>query len=104
MASDAPRLPESSPAPGFTSRIVAEVHRRVVGQEYMIERLLIGLLITRLGRVLPPPVEAADAGEPASSVPAMPSGSSTVVRRYAGNPVPVFVSTCAASTSKPRLE
>jgi MoxR-like ATPase len=44
MASDAPRLPESAPAPGFASRIVAEVHRRVVGQEYMIERLLIGLL------------------------------------------------------------
>jgi MoxR-like ATPase len=44
MASDAPRLPEGSPAPGFASRIVAEVHRRVVGQEYMIERLLIGLL------------------------------------------------------------
>ncbi len=44
MASDAPRLPESAPAPGFAARIVAEVHRRVVGQEYMIERLLIGLL------------------------------------------------------------
>ncbi len=44
MASDAPRLPEGSPAPGFAARIVAEVHRRVVGQEYMIERLLIGLL------------------------------------------------------------
>ncbi|HEV2132437.1 MAG TPA: MoxR family ATPase, partial [Longimicrobiaceae bacterium] len=26
------------------ARVVAEVHRRVVGQEYMIERLLIGLL------------------------------------------------------------
>ncbi|HEX6070588.1 MAG TPA: AAA family ATPase, partial [Longimicrobiaceae bacterium] len=25
-------------------RIIGEVHRRVVGQEYMIERLLIGLL------------------------------------------------------------
>ncbi|MEW5927756.1 MAG: MoxR family ATPase [Gemmatimonadota bacterium] len=44
MASDAPRLPETPAAPGFASRIVAEVHRRVVGQEYMIERLLIGLL------------------------------------------------------------
>lgn len=44
MASDAPRLPEPSPTPGFTSRVVAEVHRRVVGQEHMIERLLIGLL------------------------------------------------------------
>jgi MoxR-like ATPase len=28
----------------FLQRIVSEVHRRVVGQEYMIERLLIGLL------------------------------------------------------------
>ncbi|HET6765050.1 MAG TPA: AAA family ATPase [Longimicrobiaceae bacterium] len=28
----------------FLGRIVAQVHRRVVGQEYMIERLLIGLL------------------------------------------------------------
>ena len=28
----------------FLQRIVGEVHRRVVGQEYMIERLLIGLL------------------------------------------------------------
>ncbi|HEV2148135.1 MAG TPA: MoxR family ATPase [Longimicrobiaceae bacterium] len=44
MASDAPRLPETAAVPDFTSRIIAEVHRRVVGQEYMIERLLIGLL------------------------------------------------------------
>ncbi|HEX2189726.1 MAG TPA: MoxR family ATPase [Longimicrobiaceae bacterium] len=44
MASDAPRLPDPSPVPAFASRILAEVHRRVVGQEYMIERLLIGLL------------------------------------------------------------
>ena len=44
MASNAPPLPDSAPVPEFTSRIVAEVHRRVVGQEYMIERLLIGLL------------------------------------------------------------
>ncbi|CAN5775602.1 AAA family ATPase [soil metagenome] len=37
-----------TPAPpgtqGLDTRIIAEVHRRVVGQEYMIERLLIGLL------------------------------------------------------------
>jgi len=31
-------------AGALAPRIVAEVHRRVVGQEYMIERLLIGLL------------------------------------------------------------
>jgi MoxR-like ATPase len=28
----------------FLDRVMAEVHRRVVGQEYMIERLLVGLL------------------------------------------------------------
>jgi MoxR-like ATPase len=28
----------------FLERVIAEVHKRVVGQEYMIERLLIGLL------------------------------------------------------------
>ncbi|HEX2094630.1 MAG TPA: MoxR family ATPase [Longimicrobiaceae bacterium] len=44
MSASAPPLPDSAPVPDFTSRIVAEVHRRVVGQEYMIERLLIGLL------------------------------------------------------------
>jgi MoxR-like ATPase len=31
-------------ADDLAPRIIAEVHRRVVGQEYMIERLLIGLL------------------------------------------------------------
>jgi MoxR-like ATPase len=41
----APRArPASEPLPTFAPRILAEVHRRVVGQEYMIERLLIGLL------------------------------------------------------------
>jgi MoxR-like ATPase len=41
----APRArPGSEALPDFAPRIVAEVHRRVVGQEYMIERLLIGLL------------------------------------------------------------
>jgi MoxR-like ATPase len=34
----------SAPTEDLAHRIVAEVHRRVVGQEYMIERLLIGLL------------------------------------------------------------
>ncbi|MBV9774555.1 MAG: MoxR family ATPase [Gemmatimonadetes bacterium] len=46
MSPQAP--PASGPAsvsiPDFAARIVAEVHRRVVGQEYMIERLLISLL------------------------------------------------------------
>jgi MoxR-like ATPase len=35
--------PEAGRAP-FVDRVITEVHRRVVGQEYMIERLLIGLL------------------------------------------------------------
>lgn len=35
---------EPASPPAFVSRIVREVHRRVVGQEAMIERLLIGLL------------------------------------------------------------
>jgi MoxR-like ATPase len=35
--------PEVGRAP-FLDRVIAQVHRRVVGQEYMIERLLIGLL------------------------------------------------------------
>jgi len=38
------RRPAPDALPDFPARIVAEVHRRVVGQEYMIERLLIGLL------------------------------------------------------------
>ena len=46
MESTAPDR-EAAAAPAgdaFARRIVAEVHKRVVGQEYMIERLLIGLL------------------------------------------------------------
>jgi MoxR-like ATPase len=39
---DAPQTPATGA--DLPRRIVAEVHRRVVGQEYMIERLLIGLL------------------------------------------------------------
>ncbi|MDB4952136.1 MAG: ATPase associated with various cellular 3 [Gemmatimonadetes bacterium] len=41
-----PRAPASENAPraAFLERIVREVHLRVVGQEYMIDRLLIGLL------------------------------------------------------------
>jgi MoxR-like ATPase len=34
----------AGPSPDLAERIVREVHRRIVGQEYMIERLLIGLL------------------------------------------------------------
>ena len=36
--------PAEAPRAEFLARISAEVHRRVVGQEYMIDRLLIGLL------------------------------------------------------------
>jgi MoxR-like ATPase len=36
--------PSTSAGTDLAARITAEVHRRVVGQEYMIERLLIGLL------------------------------------------------------------
>jgi MoxR-like ATPase len=36
--------PESMARAPFLDRVMAEVHRRVVGQEYMIERLLVGLL------------------------------------------------------------
>ena len=39
-----PYAPSDVPRADFLDRITAEVHRRVVGQEYMIERLLIGLL------------------------------------------------------------
>jgi MoxR-like ATPase len=39
-----PYAPSDVPRAEFLDRIIAEVHRRVVGQEYMIERLLIGLL------------------------------------------------------------
>jgi MoxR-like ATPase len=41
MSTPQPIAPERAP---FLDRVVTEVHRRVVGQEYMIERLLIGLL------------------------------------------------------------
>jgi MoxR-like ATPase len=46
MESTAPDREAATAPPGdaFARRIVAEVHKRVVGQEYMIERLLIGLL------------------------------------------------------------
>jgi MoxR-like ATPase len=36
--------PEAAARAPFLDRVMAEVHRRVVGQDYMIERLLIGLL------------------------------------------------------------
>ena len=39
-----PDHPDQLSTPTLPARITAEVHRRVVGQEYMIERLLIGLL------------------------------------------------------------
>jgi MoxR-like ATPase len=39
-----PYAPADVPRADFLDRIGAEVHRRVVGQEYMIERLLIGML------------------------------------------------------------
>jgi MoxR-like ATPase len=41
MSTAQPIATERAP---FLDRVIAEVHRRVVGQEYMIERLLIGLL------------------------------------------------------------
>jgi MoxR-like ATPase len=41
MTTAQPIAPERAP---FLDRVITEVHRRVVGQEYMIERLLIGLL------------------------------------------------------------
>src|SRR5690606_36080726 len=46
MESTAPdrEAPAAPAGDAFARRIVAEVHKRVVGQEYMIERLLIGLL------------------------------------------------------------
>jgi MoxR-like ATPase len=47
MEETAPLDRETAAAPAgeaLARRIVGEVHRRVVGQEYMIERLLIGLL------------------------------------------------------------
>jgi MoxR-like ATPase len=44
MSTPSPYAPAEIPRAEFLDRIVAEVHRRVVGQQYMIERLLIGLL------------------------------------------------------------
>src|SRR5688572_33218861 len=43
MSTAQPMAPDVGRAP-FLDRVITEVHRRVVGQEYMIERLLIGLL------------------------------------------------------------
>ncbi len=44
MTTASPYAPADLPRADFLDRIGAEVHRRVVGQDYMIERLLIGLL------------------------------------------------------------
>ncbi len=44
MSIPSPYAPAEIPRAEFLDLIVAEVHRRVVGQQYMIERLLIGLL------------------------------------------------------------
>ncbi|HEV7590371.1 MAG TPA: AAA family ATPase [Longimicrobium sp.] len=44
MTASSPFAPADLPRADFLDRIAAEVHRRVVGQDYMIERLLIGLL------------------------------------------------------------
>ena len=44
MTATSPFAPAELPRADFLDRIAAEVHRRVVGQDYMIERLLIGLL------------------------------------------------------------
>ncbi|HEX8358800.1 MAG TPA: AAA family ATPase [Longimicrobium sp.] len=44
MSTPSPYAPAEIPRAEFLDRIVTEVHRRVVGQQYMIERLLIGLL------------------------------------------------------------
>ena len=44
MTATSPLAPADLPRADFLDRIAAEVHRRVVGQDYMIERLLIGLL------------------------------------------------------------
>ncbi|HLL84071.1 MAG TPA: AAA family ATPase, partial [Longimicrobium sp.] len=44
MTIPSPYAPAEIPRAEFLDLIVAEVHRRVVGQQYMIERLLIGLL------------------------------------------------------------
>jgi MoxR-like ATPase len=44
MSATSPFAPADLPRADFLDRIAAEVHRRVVGQDYMIERLLIGML------------------------------------------------------------
>ena len=44
MTATSPYAPAELPRADFLDRIAAEVHRRVVGQDYMIERLLIGML------------------------------------------------------------
>ena len=44
MTAASPYAPAELPRADFLERISTEVHRRVVGQEYMIERLLIGML------------------------------------------------------------
>jgi MoxR-like ATPase len=44
MTATSPFAPADLPRADFLDRIATEVHRRVVGQDYMIERLLIGLL------------------------------------------------------------
>ncbi|MFL5386236.1 MAG: AAA family ATPase [Longimicrobiaceae bacterium] len=44
MTAASPFAPAELPRADFLDRIAAEVHRRVVGQDYMIERLLIGML------------------------------------------------------------
>jgi len=44
MTIPSPYAPAEVPRADFLDRITTEVHRRVVGQQYMIERLLMGLL------------------------------------------------------------
>jgi MoxR-like ATPase len=44
MSTPSPYAPADLPRVEFLDRIAAEVHKRVVGQDYMIERLLIGML------------------------------------------------------------
>ena len=44
MSRPSPYAPAEAARADFLDRVAAEVHRRLVGQDYMIERLLIGLL------------------------------------------------------------
>jgi MoxR-like ATPase len=44
MTATSPYAPAELPRADFLDRIATEVHRRVVGQDYMIDRLLIGML------------------------------------------------------------